>query len=340
MVTLSQAQASNGRISQDLPEGLVAVFVGGTSGIGEYALRALVKYARNPKIYIVGRAQAAADTIIADCQKVCPGGEFVFIQADISEIKKVDEVCQDIKSRESAVNLLFMTQGTLILGKTTSEGISLRKALVVHSRARFIANLLPLLQKATGLRRVVSVMTGAKEGHIDADNVEGNDLPLTKIRGHNATTITLYMEAFAKQAPTVSFVHTFPGAVRSGIARGAEGIVMRIAGVVFQMMLLLSGVPEATSGELHLFAATSARYAPKEAGESAAAGVLLQKGATVAKGSNGEEGSGMYSIGQDDEPGSAKTMAVLAQLRNSGLTEKIMEYIEGDFKRVTGSLAI
>ncbi len=77
----------------------MAVFVGGTSGIGEYALRALARRARRLKVYIVGRSQEAADRIIADCKKDSPEGEFIFIKADVSLLKNVDEVSQQIKSK-------------------------------------------------------------------------------------------------------------------------------------------------------------------------------------------------------------------------------------------------
>ena len=121
MVTLKQAQASNALIPKALPDGLVAVFVGGTSGIGEYTLRALAKYAVKPKVYVVGRSQEAADRILADCQKANPEGQFIFIKADVGPVKNVDEVCREIKSKESAINLLFLTQGSLALSKSMSR---------------------------------------------------------------------------------------------------------------------------------------------------------------------------------------------------------------------------
>jgi hypothetical protein len=63
MVSLKYVQLSNGRIASALPPHLVCVFVGATSGVGEYSLKTFAKYANQPRIYFVGRSQEAADRI-------------------------------------------------------------------------------------------------------------------------------------------------------------------------------------------------------------------------------------------------------------------------------------
>lgn len=114
MVSLTDVQSSNSRIASTLPPGLVAVFVGATSGVGETSLKQFAKHARQPRIYFVGRSQEAGDRIAAECTALNPEGEYVFIKADTSLICTVDDVCRDIKSREKAVNLLFLSTGSLI----------------------------------------------------------------------------------------------------------------------------------------------------------------------------------------------------------------------------------
>lgn len=120
MTPLPQVIASNGQISNSFPDGLVAVFVGGTSGVGEYTLKALAKYTPKLRAYLVGRSQASADTIIQECLRVCPGGSFEFIQADISLLKSVDEVCRQIRAKEKTINLLFQSQGSMAFMKSKS----------------------------------------------------------------------------------------------------------------------------------------------------------------------------------------------------------------------------
>ena len=164
MVSLTDVQSSNSRIASTLPPGLVAVFVGATSGVGETSLKQFAKHSRQPRIYFVGRSQEAGDRIAAECRTLNSEGEYVFIKADTSLICTVDDVCRDIKSKEKAVNLLFLSTGSLI-STETSEGLPFGSALITYSRNRFIVNLLPLLQQATALRRVVTAFAAGKVRH-------------------------------------------------------------------------------------------------------------------------------------------------------------------------------
>lgn len=120
MVTLSAVQFSNSKIFSLTP-GLVAVFVGATSGIGMYTLKEFVKDSNAPKIYFVGRSQDAGSLITKELKALNSQGEYKFIKADVSLIKVVDDVCRDIKSKESAINLLVLSQGTLVYHTSTSR---------------------------------------------------------------------------------------------------------------------------------------------------------------------------------------------------------------------------
>ncbi|KAH8886055.1 hypothetical protein GQ53DRAFT_769646 [Thozetella sp. PMI_491] len=315
MVALSDVHASNGRISTAIPEGLVAVFVGGTSGVGEYTLKALVKHSPNLRAYIVGRSQESADRILKECKEIAPTTQIKFIQADVSLLNIVDDVCRQIQEKETAINILVTSQGTMAFSKTvaTPEGLSLRSCLALHSRMRFILNLLPLLQKATTLRRVVSVLIATCEGPIDTENILGVDFPLRKWRDQVASEETLLLEEAARRAPDVSFIHTLPGVVRSGITRDAEGLGMGIVIRISRLLGPLIETPPAECGERHAFLATSAR------------------------GSDGEMGSGTYTVDVKGESSPLKVERILATLRQDGTAQKVWDYIEGDFKRITGT---
>lgn len=122
MVPYPAILASNSRIPTALPPGLVAVFVGATSGIGEYTLRALAKHAKAPRVYFVGRSQEAGNRISADCQALNPDGEFIFMKSDVSLLRNVDTICQEIKRKEKAINLVCLSQGTLYNTDGNSHG--------------------------------------------------------------------------------------------------------------------------------------------------------------------------------------------------------------------------
>jgi NADP-dependent 3-hydroxy acid dehydrogenase YdfG len=119
MVPIAGVQASNAGISTTLPSGLVAIFVGGTSGIGEYTLKEFARSACQPRIYNIGRSQQASDRIAAECHQLNASAQYTFIQADVSLIRHVDAVCNQIQDKEKTVNVLFLSAGTLIRGEST-----------------------------------------------------------------------------------------------------------------------------------------------------------------------------------------------------------------------------
>lgn len=117
MVTLDQVQASNAKLAGAYPDGLVAVFAGATAGIGETSLREFAQNTNKPRIYIIGRSKEACDRLEADLKNVNSSGVYTFIRSDLSLLRNVDQVCEDIRNKETAINILFMSQGTLNMSK-------------------------------------------------------------------------------------------------------------------------------------------------------------------------------------------------------------------------------
>jgi hypothetical protein len=191
-------------------------------------------------------------------------------------------------------------------------------------------NLLPLLKAATGIRRVVSVQCGTKEGTIDLDDLQGWKVPRLKQRGHGGSILSLIHEHFAEKAPTVSFIHDYPGAVKSGIGRGTSGMV---AGVYTLLKLLgpLVWIPEQESGERHLYLLTSARFRAKEGVEEA---VPLGEGVEVARGIDGAEGSGIYSTDEKNESAGSAVVELLTKFKKEGLVDKIWGAIDEEYERL------
>ncbi|KAK3217596.1 hypothetical protein GRF29_1g3585581 [Pseudopithomyces chartarum] len=144
MVPLPTIRAHNATLSS-LPPNLVAVFVGGTSGISHYTALSLARSVPSPKIYLIGRNAAEASKITSELKAINPSSTISFIKSDVSLLRNVDKVCDEIKAKEKEVNLLFMTAGYLSLqGRTeTEEGLDRRFALHYYARARFIHNLSP-----------------------------------------------------------------------------------------------------------------------------------------------------------------------------------------------------
>ena len=123
MVQLDVVRRCNAQLMQSRP--LVAVFVGGTNGIGKTTLKALASThsdkGKGLRVYIVGRRKEATEELISECVRLCPPGDFRFVQAsDLSLLEDVDKVCADIIQREedenknagtARVDILCMSQG-------------------------------------------------------------------------------------------------------------------------------------------------------------------------------------------------------------------------------------
>ncbi|KAK7212721.1 hypothetical protein V2G26_019899 [Clonostachys chloroleuca] len=338
MAYLRIAKSSNAKLTTALPKEMVAVFVGATSGIGEFALKAFAEHAKTPRIYFVGRSQEDATRIISECQKLNANGQYTFIRADVSLLNKVDEVCQEILSKETYINLLFQTQGSIRTDKT-SEGLPISYVLPVTSRILFALNLLPAIQRATSLKRVVSVFAAGFEGPFsESEWTEyASTHNLMKARGHLSSMITMAHNVMARQAPDVAFVHNYPGSVKTKFGRDASGVlggVLKVATVLFHVVPnRLFFQDPSDCGEHQLYLATSARFPPAQGD---AAGVAVSDGVSVARGSDGLSGSGSYNINYHGENASADVDALLAKAKADGAEDRMWAHILEEIKQVTG----
>lgn len=124
MISLDTIHAANIKLVNS--QAIVAVFIGATSGIGEYGVRALADahgtHGKGLRLYLVGRKEEAANKIFAECRKICPAGQFIFVTSnDLSLLKGVDRVSSHIMSLEETeasknggtarIDFLVMCQG-------------------------------------------------------------------------------------------------------------------------------------------------------------------------------------------------------------------------------------
>lgn len=146
----------------------------------------------------------------------------------------------------------------------------------------------------------------------------------------------LTLEAIAQQAPEVSFIQDYPGAVKSGIGREANSLFVRIVSWILVLIGPLVYIPTLEAGERHLFFATSAKYPPRSEAETGD-GVPVPSGVGVADGIDGEPGSGVYSVHCDGESVGSKVMQILRGLREEGLSQRVWDHTRAEFRRITGS---
>ncbi|KAF2275052.1 short-chain dehydrogenase/reductase [Westerdykella ornata] len=337
MVALTEIRTHNASLTSLAPN-LVAIFVGGTSGIGLSTAREFVRNTTSPHIYLVGRNATEAARIIPEFHSLNPSSKVEFIKSDVSLLRNADDVCRQIAQKEKKVNLLFMTMGYFTTkGKRdeTEEGLDRKLALHYYSRMRFVHSLSPLLSAAgndpdpkANLSRVVSVLDSrtGRSASLDFDDLSLKRNFGLKSAAHHACGMNSFaLEYFAKQHPHTSYIHASPQAVMTNAAREMGPVyqaVLKVAATLMKPFFVDLG----ESGERHLFAATAPRFAPLARGDEVEG---------VARGSDEVMGSGSYAVNWDDEVWGESTKA--AEQRKAGAVDKIWRHTEEVFGKIFGS---
>lgn len=221
-ITLKEVQSFLDSSSKTL-NNPVAVFAGGTSGIGENTAYEFAKVSINPKIYIVGRNQEAADRVINRINEINSNAKCEFVKSDLILLKNSNKAADYILQKEPKINLVYVSCGYLhASGYTASdEGIDTKLSLHYLSRFQIIDKLLPSLDKAGNkgeLARVVSVLAAGYETPLDFSNLDLKKYSSIKINSAYTPTLnSLSMEYLASKHPKVGFVHNAPGFVNTNI---------------------------------------------------------------------------------------------------------------------------
>ena len=164
------------------------------------------------------------------------------------------------------------------------------------------------------------------------DDFQGWHMKLMANRDHAASITTLSLESHHKENPNVSFVHNFPGVVKSGITRGTSGAVLTALKALARVFGSLFYMPADEAGDRHVFLATSARHSAGSSDLAAGVPLSVVDGLALARGTDGKLGSGVYSINASGESAGSKVDEALVSLRSRGMVEKVMETINADIE--------
>lgn len=350
MVQLDVVRACNNALVKR--QSVTAVFVGGTSGIGEYAVRALASThgtcGRGLRVYIIGRNEAAANTIIVECRKACPAGEFLFVRAsDLSSLREVDRVCKEIVNAEEArasgksacVDLLVMTQAFFSFGgrlerHETREGLEKSLSLLYYSRMRFITQLLPLLLASPLSGRVVSVFGPGRDTKLVLDDLslrKPQNFGFGNLGSHAAYMTTLFFEKLAASHPgKLSLSHYFPMLVMTPAFKsdGVPNWFKYIFAVMSPLFRLLSVSPK-ECGDRVLFH-TSPRFPARPSNAEAKSPAENGK---VALSSDGIIGGGAYRTNWNGEV--VPLGKGYKQIRKDEVSEKVWNHTMKAFQEIS-----
>lgn len=329
MVSYKEIRASNALIN-DATAPRVAVFAGGTSGIGQLTVRALVATGASVRIYLIGRksSEERSRIFIQELHAINPKAEVVWIEGEISLLAETKRVCEVIIKEESRIDLLFLTTGYAPFGarNETAEGIEITQSLIYYSRILFIQHLLPLLNLSEA-PKIVSVQGGGME----RTTVDLEDMDLKKPGNFGlVTTHVQYvamksttMEKLATENPGVTFIHSCPGWVNTGnVNRGLDASLTIKSWLVWLFLEPLIGLfsfSDEESGQRYLFQSTSAAFGGRGVPWKGKAGVNTQM-------KTAEDGLFLVTSKCDTTP-NAKVMPVLREKAQGKIWEHTQEIL-------------
>ncbi|VUC35363.1 unnamed protein product [Clonostachys rosea] len=334
MVSIQTIRASNETaLPTSIPQGMVAVFIGASSGIGEATLKQFVGAAKgkSPHVYIVGRSATKSEPLLAELHRTDESAVIHFIEKDVSLLRDVDAATDFVKQHETKVDLLFLSVGFISFEgrKDTIEGLEPSMTTRFYGRARAIQQLLPLLNNSEN-PHVNNVAAGGLEGPMLTDDlglIKPGNYSIPRAAAHSTSMLTLTLERWAKENPKISFVHSFPGLTNTPLLyRGSSGIT----GFILQKIIapfintfVASSVQDV--GARSLFHATNARYTVDDTASLSAAKPAGLEKAPVTKG-------GIFLVNDKSEgTGDEK---VLAELRSSS-ADLVAAHLEEVFSIVT-----
>ncbi|KAK7002418.1 hypothetical protein R3P38DRAFT_2648145 [Favolaschia claudopus] len=277
----------------------VAIFVGGTSGIGQAVAETFARHTNgNAHIVLIGRNRTAAESILSKLPsppKESPNLAREFMSCDLTRVPNVHEIAAALFKRfPQGINFLFLTAGAMSLSglDLNEDGIDKQLASLYYSKWAFISDLLPALRAAQAAEqdaRVSAIHTAGRGGPVDLCDIGLVDtmtnLGLTtagKLISHVSSYQDLMVESFGERNSSITFAHAFPGTVDTPIMKASPSRILRM---VYPIRYLL--VPP-------LWWAIS----PEECGEKQLYGLLnAPAGASRISG----DGTAMGPNGQNDE---------------------------------------
>jgi len=239
----------------------VALFVGGTAGIGQGTAEVFARVTKgNAHIIICGRNRTAAEAIISRFPKpTVPEAIHEFVECDLSLMKNVEKATSDLLARLPKLNYLLISTGYLSMRGTnrTEEDIEKKMAVHYYGRWKFIKDLVPLLQKAKEAGEDAAALSVYAAGH--GGSIDLDDLGMKKSYSAASSGVIgptyndIMVQSFAEKYPGISFTHTFPGTVRSDMLR-AIGWGARIVKPILMTLLYPISISPEECGEYTLWA--------------------------------------------------------------------------------------
>lgn len=177
MSALADVRASNAAALASLSFLPIALFIGGTSGIGRAAAQAFARYTNGKAhIVIIGRNAGAAAATISSFPPSPAGATHEFVECDASLMANVRDTAAALRARLPRVHFVVLSAGYAGFGgrADTAEGLDRRLALSYYARWAFARALAPLLGAAAAAGEpasVLSVLSAGLGGAVDVGDL-------------------------------------------------------------------------------------------------------------------------------------------------------------------------
>lgn len=211
-----------------------AVITGGNSGIGKSVATALAKM--NYRIIIHGRDHNKTISAAREIKEHSGNQRVEFISKDISTIRGMKELANEIKQKTDSIETLVLSTGVILFNHIlTPDG--LEKGFAVQYLSRFAITNLLMAELMKGNAKIVSVgapiMKGAK---IFFDDIAlKNNFTMLRALGQEMLANHLMVQEFARRNPDCKVVMNIGnvGIAKTGIVRNLNP--------VFRLLLNLIG---------------------------------------------------------------------------------------------------
>jgi NAD(P)-dependent dehydrogenase (short-subunit alcohol dehydrogenase family) len=275
--------------------------------------------------YATNRSEYRGNALVKVLKDINPEGEAFFVQKDVSLLKSVDELCDELRQKEPKIHCLMLTAGYMTLkGRTESvEGIDKKMCVNYYSRIRCALGLMPLLEAASNageLSRVITVLAAGSEGDVRLDDLDlKHNFTLHACLAHCVVMTDFSMEELSRRYPGTSFMHSYPGTVKTGIANELSGPVRLAVKVMYAVLTpWILNVQE--SGERHFFQMTSKCYPAAKGGT----GIEAPEGMSIFNSMDGKPGGGAYLLDWDGK--TTGDESVLGKYRRVDMGPKVWEH--------------
>ncbi|KAJ7176994.1 hypothetical protein C8R46DRAFT_1077969, partial [Mycena filopes] len=274
--TFPQIKASNASYSP--PYTPVAIFAGGTSGIGQVMAESFARCTQgNAHIILIGRNPEAAARVIAGFPKPPAtevGWSHEFIACDATSMAAIRATCAALRTRLGHLNFLVVSAGfnSMAVSKETSEGLDYHLALRYYSRYVYFKELLPLLKKASekGQQAHAMTMLGAGLGApistddigldkarsktIDALRGVALSFAAAKGMGYSPGYNDAMVAYFASKNPDIAFTHIHPGFVKTSGLHSDAGWLLAPISWMYELVMIFAAVSPEVCAEYMLYA--------------------------------------------------------------------------------------